>query len=192
MIRWLALLLCVGFSVVSQAAADAKLLESLTTAPDALHGQFTQVKFVKALDAQFESSGSFDYQRDNSIRWHTLTPIDNLLTLTPRTISSQQGDTLLSNMDSQNNPVVTIFSDIFFGVMTAQWQTLAEYFEMDVQGSKEHWTVTLHPIDKSVEQVVARVELSGDDLLREVLLFEATGDKTQIKFLELKQFELKQ
>ncbi len=186
MIRWLIILLLAGLPVGSQ-AVDFKLLDSLTTAPDALHGQFTQVKFVKALDVRFESSGRFDYERGSSIRWHTLTPIDNLLTLTPRTISSQQGDTLLSNLDSQTNPVVTIFSDIFFGVMTAQWQTLAEYFEMDVQGSKEHWTVILHPIDKSVEQVVARVELSGDDLLREVLLFEAAGDQTQIKFIELQQ-----
>ncbi|WP_290702694.1 outer membrane lipoprotein carrier protein LolA [Amphritea sp.] len=186
MIRWLVILLFTGLSVGSQ-AADFKFLESLTTAPESLHGQFTQVKLVKALDARFESSGSFDYERGSSIRWHTLTPIDNLLTLTPRTISSQQGDTLLSNLDSQNNPVVVIFSDIFFGVMTAEWQTLAEYFEMDVQGSKEHWTVTLHPIDKSVEQVVTRVELSGDDLLRKVLLFEAAGDQTQIKFTELQQ-----
>lgn len=184
--RWFVLLLFAGLSVVSQ-AADYKLLESLTSAPETLHGQFTQVKFVQALDARFESSGSFDYQRGRSIRWHTLSPIDNLLTLTPRTISNQQGDTVLSSLDSQNNPVVTIFSDIFFGVMTAQWQTLAEYFEMDVQGSKEHWTVTLHPIDTSVEQVVARVELSGDELLREVLLFEAAGDQTQIKFIELQQ-----
>ena len=186
MIRWLVISLFVGWSVVSQ-AADARLLESLTTAPEVLKGQFTQVKYVQALDARFESSGRFDYQRGSSIRWHTLKPIDNLLTLTPRTISSQQGDTLLSNLDSQTNPVVTIFSDIFFGVMTAQWQTLAEYFEMDIQGSKERWTVTLHPIDKSVEQVVARVELSGDELLREVLLFEAAGDQTQIKFIELQQ-----
>jgi len=185
--RWLILLLCVGLPVVSQAATDYKQLESLTSAPESLHGQFTQVKFVQALDARFESTGRFDYQRGSSIRWHTLTPIDNLLTLTPRTISNQQGDTVLSSLDSQNNPVVTIFSDIFFGVMTAQWQTLAEYFEMDVQGSTHRWTVVLHPIDKSVEQVVTRVELSGDELLREVVLFEAAGDRTQITFIELQQ-----
>ena len=43
----------------------------------------------------------------------------------------------------------------------------------------------LHAVDKSVERVVTRVELSGDELLREVVLFEAAGDRTQIKFLEL-------
>ncbi|RTE65960.1 outer membrane lipoprotein carrier protein LolA [Amphritea opalescens] len=171
------------FSTVAW-SADYKLLESLTTAPETLHGQFTQVKFVQALDARFESSGRFDYQRDRSIRWHTLKPIDNLLTLTPRSISNQQGDTVLSRLDSQDNPVVAVFSDIFFGVMTAQWQTLADYFEMDVQGSKQHWTVTLSPIDQNVAQVVARVELSGDELLRKVLLFEATGDQTTIMFLD--------
>ncbi len=168
-------------------AVDFKQLEALTAAPDSLRGQFTQTKFVQALDAEFQSSGRFEYQRNRSISWHTLVPIDNLLTLTPGTISSQQGDTVLSDLDSQNNPVVTIFSDIFFGVMTAQWQTLAEYFEMEVQGSPERWTVILHPIDKGVEQVVKRVELSGDQLLREVLLFEAAGDRTQIQFLDLKQ-----
>lgn len=183
--RWFVLLLCAGLPVMGLAATDYKQLELLTSAPQTLHGQFTQVKFVQALDARFESTGRFDYQRGSSIRWHTLTPIDNLLTLTPRSISNQQGDTVLSNLESQDNPVVTIFSDIFFGVMTAQWQTLAEYFEMDVQGSKQRWTVILHPIDKSVERVVTRVELSGDELLREVVLFEAAGDRTQIKFLEL-------
>lgn len=176
--------LLLGWSMIGQ-TADFTLLESLTSAPQTLQGRFTQVKLVKALDARFESSGRFDYQRDSSIRWHTLEPIDNLLTLTPQTISNQQGTTVLSKLDSQQNPVVAVFSDIFFGVMTAQWQTLAEYFEMNVEGSKQDWTVTLIPIDSSVEQVVAKVELRGDELLREVLLFEATGDQTQIKFLDL-------
>lgn len=176
--------LLLGWSMIGQ-AADFTLLESLTSAPQTLQGRFTQVKLVKALDARFESSGRFDYQRDSSIRWHILEPIDNLLTLTPKTISNQQGTTVLSKLDSQQNPVVTVFSDIFFGVMTAQWQTLAEYFEMNVEGSKQGWTVILIPIDSSVEQVVAKVELRGDELLREVLLFEATGDQTQIKFIDL-------
>ena len=69
--RWLIFLILTGLPVMSQ-AVDFKQLEALTAAPDSLRGQFTQTKFVQALDAEFQSSGRFEYQRNRSISWHTL------------------------------------------------------------------------------------------------------------------------
>lgn len=168
-------------------AADFSQLNALTETPDMLRGQFVQSKYISALEAELESSGTFAYHRGTSIEWRTLMPIESMLTLTPKSIVASQGDDEFSRLESDGNPVVTIFSNIFFGVMTAEWERLAEYFSMRLERDGAHWLVTLLPKDSTIEQVVMKVELRGDKWLRDVRVYEAGNDLTHIRFVDLQQ-----
>lgn len=166
-------------------AAVPSELEGLTSAPELLRGEFIQSKYISALDTEFESSGTFEYRRNQAIEWRTVAPIENVLVMTPDRIINRQAGNELSRLESDSNPVVSVFSDIFFGVMTAEWGKLAQYFSFKLKRNGESWTVHLVPIDSSVEQVVSSVELNGDELLREVVLHEAAGDLTRIRFKDM-------
>jgi len=169
------------------ARADYSELEALVEAPEYLQGRFEQTKYLADLDTAITSSGRFSYQRDVVISWHTLEPIENQLMLTPDNITSRQGGTVLSRLETQNNPVVSLLSDLFFGVMTASWERIAGYFNVDSQIDGTHWQAVLIPISPDIEGIVSRVELKGDHYLREVLLFETGGNQTRIQFHELQQ-----
>jgi len=183
--RFLVFLLSMVLSLMVR--ADYKALETLVAAPENLHGRFEQTKYLAELDAEINSTGNFAYKRDEVIFWHTLKPIESQLVLTPDNIISRQGDSVLSRLETQNNPVASLLSDIFFGVMTANWDRIADYFRIESQIEGSRWQAVLVPVSPQIETIVSRVELKGDQYLREVLLFEAGGNQTRIQFIELQQ-----
>lgn len=162
-------------------------LSKLSTAPEYLEGKFFQDKYLIELDAHLESSGRFNYQRGKSIQWETLEPIQNVLLMAPQSITNSQGGNEIVSLQAESNPAVTILSDIFFSVLTAEWEQLAAYFTLSGTVVDEHWQVELVPRDKTVMQVVKRVQLTGDTLLRELIFFEKNGNQITIKFSEMVQ-----
>ncbi|MDX2506901.1 MAG: outer membrane lipoprotein carrier protein LolA [Gammaproteobacteria bacterium] len=184
------LLLQVVVILLLPAAAYADLtfeqLQNISATPESLDGHFTQEKYLSALDTVLLSSGVFNYQRDVSIRWQTLKPIQNELLMTPTSISNKQADQELMRIEKESNPVVALFNEIFFSVLTAQWKKLSAHFMLTGEIQDGHWHASLVPVDKTVKQVVSRVELKGDVLVREIILHESGGDRTTIHFENLK------
>ncbi len=183
------LLLCTLLltSTLSYGELSYDELSKLSTAPEYLEGKFSQDKYLIELDAHLESSGQFNYRRGKSIQWETLEPIQNILLMTPQSITNSQGENEIVSLQADSNPAVTILSDIFFSVLTAEWKQLAAYFTLSGTVKDDHWQVELVPSDKAVMQVVERVQLTGDTLLRELIFFEKNGDHTTIIFSELIQ-----
>lgn len=161
-------------------------LSNLSETPDNLEGRFTQEKYLAALDTVLLSSGVFNYQRGVSIRWETLKPIQNELLMTPASISNKQGGREFMRMDKASNPVVALLNEIFFSVLTAEWEKLSAHFMLSGNMQDRNWHAELVPLDKTVKQVVSRVELKGDVLVRDIILHESSGDRTAIHFDSLK------
>lgn len=179
-----AIALCmVLFSNIAWAASVGELQNLLQT-PAQLSGHFSQAKYLAAVDTSLKSSGTFAYVADQEITWHTITPIENTLILTPNQIISAHNGQQTSVMDSQNSPAVRILSDLFFGVMTADWDLLQEYFSIDASISQGQWQAQLTPSDTSIGQVITQVTLSGATFLQQVELHEVNGNTTTIQFSE--------
>lgn len=176
--------------LISPSASYADLtyeqLRNISEAPENLDGRFTQEKYLVALDTVLLSSGVFNYQRDVSIRWQTLKPIQNELLMTPTSISNKQAGQELMRIENRSNPVVSLFNEIFFSVLTARWKKLSAHFSLTGDIQDGHWHASLMPHDNTVKQVVSRVELKGDTLVREIILHESSGDRTTIHFENLK------
>lgn len=157
-------------------------LERITKNASSLEGSFIQEKYLAALDASLYSSGIFSYQRGKSVRWETLKPIQSEMLMTPTSITSNQGGQQLMHMETASNPAITLFNEIFFSVLTAEWGKLSSYFKLSGNVEAGQWRAELVPVDKAVMQVVSRVELKGDALVREIILYESGGDRTTIHF----------
>lgn len=166
-------------------ASSLDELKAITTTPVKLTGTFSQSKYLAQLETSIKSTGVFNYVRDTKIVWHTLIPIDSTLELTPETMLSYQDGVQVNKLDSDTNPVVAVFSDIFFGVMTAQWQILKEYFAINAEVSDGQWKATLVPIDKKIGEFISKVTLEGDAYLKQVTLYEPEGNLTHIEFDQL-------
>ena len=168
------------FPLVVHAEITFTQLAEISTTPETLQGQFSQEKYLGALDTVLISTGVFTYQRGKSIRWEILEPIRNELVMTPTTITSTQGDDELLRLDKGANPTAAVMGEIFFAVLTAEWEELADYFELsgEIEGGK--WHAVLVPVEQAVKQIFSRIELKGEGLLRVIILYENGGDRTTI------------
>lgn len=181
------ILLLMPLSAYAGAGLTYEQLEEISVSPERLDGDFTQQKYLKALDTSLLSTGVFSYQRGKSIRWNTEEPIKNELLMTPDAIVNRQNGHELVRLETDSNPAVTILSEIFFSVLTAEWDKLSGYFDLSGTANGEQWSAELLPVDAAVLQVITRVELKGNDLLREVILHEKGGNRTTIRFENLSQ-----
>lgn len=176
-------LLCMSFVV--KAELSFELLSKLTDAPESLQGHFEQNKHIKQFKVSIQSKGDFYYQRNKLIRWSTQQPIANELLMTPTSITSQQQGQQLINIDAEQQPTVKVLSQIFFAVLTAEWQSLSEFFYANGVEDGSNWHVDLTPKTDLLKQSLTKVTLTGDSLLREVSLSEPNGDTTHIVFSDL-------
>lgn len=174
-------------AVFVNAEVTYQLLENRTDSPLKLDGEFTQEKYLAALQTSLSSHGDFNYRRSELIRWNTLYPIENELVMTPESIVNKQGDEEFIRLESSSNPVVSVFSEIFFAVLTADWSKLSTYFRLSGEMGTEGWVAVLVPIEGNVGQVVTKVELQGDRLPQKVVMHEPNGNRTTIKFRNMQQ-----
>lgn len=172
---------------LAQADISFAQLAQISTTPDELQGRFRQEKYLDALDVTLMSSGIFSYRRGKSIRWQILEPIQNELLMTPTSLSSRQGDDELLRLDVKTNPGTAVMSKVLFAVLTAQWQQLADYFELSGSIDGQQWRAELLPRDALIGQMFSRVELRGAGLLRVIVLYENGGDKTTIRLDDLEE-----
>jgi len=185
--RWLLAALVLLLPWGARAEISYQALARLALAPEFLQGSFTQEKYLGALDATLVSTGEFTYQRGKSIRWAILEPVQSELILTPSSISSRQGQQLTMQLDASSNPVARVIGEIFFAVLTTQWEKLAPYFELSGTIDGQRWQAVLLPVDPAVRQLFSRIELSGARLLDEIVLHETNGDRTTIRLFDQHQ-----
>lgn len=178
------ILLCLS-PFAARADLSFDQLASISKNSSSLEGRFTQEKYLAALDTSLGSSGIFSYQRGKSVRWETLKPIQSEMLMTPTSISNMQGGQELMRMETESSLAVALFNEIFFSVLTAEWGKLSAYFKLSGNIEGGQWHAELVPVDKTVKQVVRRVELKGDALVREIILYESGGDRTTIHFENL-------
>ena len=69
--------------------------------------------------------------------------------------------------------------------MTAQWQVLEEYFAVDANVNASSWEAVLIPLDANIKSFSEKITLKGDRYLRQMTLYEADGNRTDIKFEQL-------
>ncbi|MEP4888967.1 MAG: outer membrane lipoprotein carrier protein LolA [Aliiglaciecola sp.] len=166
---------------------DINELNAISSSPEFLQGQFVQQKYLNDFDVSLESTGKFDYLQGQNVHWHTLTPIQNLVTMTPSSIVSSQGEVEVMSLQAESNPVVTLLSEVFFSVLTSQWQQLESYFVISGEVEAQTWSVLLEPKDAALAQAISHVELKGDAYLRYLKFYESNGDYTEIHFSQLSQ-----
>lgn len=182
MIRRLILLFLTLQVLPSSAALNLVDLANLTGSPEYMQGDFKQEKLIQSFGANIQSSGHFAYKKNQYMHWNTVLPVENQMVMTPTSISSKQGDNELVRLQADDHPTIKVLSKIFFAVLTAEWQTLDDYFSSAIEGEAANWTVKLTPKNNLLNQSVNHVELFGDKLLKEVILYEKNGDTTHIFF----------
>ncbi|MEH6626333.1 MAG: outer membrane lipoprotein carrier protein LolA [Motiliproteus sp.] len=182
MVRYLIVIVFFFAPIATAAELTFSELQKISNPPLNHEGTFLQKKYLGTLDIELKSTGVFSYQRDEWLRWETLKPLQNELLVTSESIVNRQGNQEIMRLEKSANSATSALHDILFSVLTSDWEKLANYFEISGVIEAEGWSVALQPLENKMVLFVDRVEIRGGAFVREIILYESSGDRTTIQF----------
>jgi hypothetical protein len=82
-----------------------------------------------------------------------------------------------------SNPFVTALSQAFISLLVGSPKQLESYFDIKVEEQRqEGWQLSLTSIDPMLSDVIKQINLTGDQYLRSLHIFEMNGDHTLLTF----------
>ena len=167
---------------------DAALtrIQATVARPDTMCGDFDQQKSLVGLKRPVQSSGRFCVLKERGVLWNTLKPFTSTLRLSRAEIVESQGARVTSRLTASDEPTVAVISDLLFSVLGGDFGRLRSSFsiEASIEASLEAstWRAKLTPRDAGMKRVIGTIELGGGEFVRQLIITEASGDRTIIAF----------
>ncbi|MBM1205269.1 outer membrane lipoprotein carrier protein LolA [Pseudomonas fragi] len=169
--------LLLGFTPLAH-AFDLQQLSDQLAKPQVIHGDFIQEKHLRALPKPLTSTGTFVLARDHGLLWRLKTPLQQDYRITAQGIARRDGTSWQmlpgKRAGAEQNR-------LFLAVLQGDSSGLQRDFDLQLQGTPDHWTLTLTPRSLLLKQVFKQINIEGGELVQRIELQEAQGDSTQLK-----------
>jgi hypothetical protein len=168
----------VAAASAAAAAQDLERLMTLLAQRQHGHVSFVEEHFLAVLDRPVESSGELLYNAPDRLEKRTLKPKPETLILEHGVITAHRGHrTYVMNLG--DNPQIVPLIDSIRATLAGDRASLERIFKVTLDGSLEHWTLLLLPIDSSVAKSVKQIRIEGaQDAIHTVEIQQADGDRS--------------
>jgi Outer membrane lipoprotein carrier protein LolA-like len=159
-------------------AQDLDRLMALLAQRQHGHVSFVEEHFLAVLDRPVESSGELLYDAPDRLEKRTLKPKPETLILEHGVITAHRGHhTYVLNLGDY--PQIVPLIDSIRATLAGDRASLERIFKVTLDGSLEHWTLLLLPIDSSVAKSVKQIRIEGvQDAIHTVEIQQADGDRS--------------
>lgn len=146
-----------------------------------IEGNFTQIKVIKNFPAPFISSGEFSISDSKTLIWKNIKPINETIKI------DENGFFTLDENSKWKKVNQSMDKDIFLDLLSIKKDSLQKIFSLDLKGDSSLWILVLKPKENILKEIFDAIKISGDSFVREFELNEKNGDKSTIKFTNLKK-----
>ena len=173
----------------AQAAVPGAKIQSLLAKPNILCGRFDQTKQLSGMKKPLASHGRFCVVAGKGVLWRTLQPFPNTLRLTRDEIVHFQGERVAMRLDAKQEPTVRMINSVLFSLLSGDLAQLDTLFEVDGSVDASNWRVALKAREPALAKAIGAIELDGGAYVKNILINEASGDRTAIVFSKIQTGE---
>ena len=158
--------------------ADALLLKDLAEKASqisSINGRFEQQKTISVLPLPLVSKGTYQYSRESGIVWQMIEPVPSMLAITEHGIYT--GEQVVKMQGSAK------FSLILLSIFTGRLSAIEQQFDITASGELDDWTIHMVPKIPALADHIQHIQIEGKTTTERVMLSEANGDKTVIRFI---------
>lgn len=142
------------------------------------HSSFVEKKFIAMLDQPVESSGELFYSAPDHLEKRTIKPKPESMILDHDTLVIERGRQI-HRLQSQDYPELAAFIDSIRGTLAGERKALERNYRLSLDGTAEHWTLQLLPLDEKMQAVVKRIRIAGvRAAVRSIEITQADGDSS--------------
>jgi outer membrane lipoprotein-sorting protein len=179
-------LVCAAAFTSAHAAAPVAKIQALLAKPEQLCGRFEQTKQLAGMKKPLVSSGRFCVVAGKGVLWRTLKPFPNTLRLKRDEIVHMQGERVAMRLDASQEPTVRMINGVLFSLLAGDLSQLESLFEVDGSVTDSGWKVALKARSAALARAIGAISLDGGAYVRSIHMNEASGDKTDIVFSDIK------
>ena len=142
------------------------------------HASFVEKKSIAMLDKPAESSGELFYIAPDHLEKRTIKPKPESVILNHGTLVIERGRQK-QGLQLQDYPELAAFIDSIRGTLAGDRKALERNYRLSLDGTVEHWTLQLLPVDEKMQAVVKRIRIAGvRDAVRSVEITQTDGDSS--------------
>lgn len=148
------------------------------------HVDFSEKKSIALLDQPVISSGELFYSAPDHFEKRTLVPKLETLTLDGDSVLITRG-THHYTLQLSAYPALAAFIDGIRGTLAGDRTSLERNYALNLDGTKNHWTLQLTPTADPARAQVARIRIEGaNDALRRIEIDQTDGDSSVMTITE--------
>jgi len=149
------------------------------------HARFTETKSIAMLEAPVESSGELFYNAPDHLEKRTLKPKPESMILDHGTLVIERGRQK-HQLQLQGYPEVAAFIDSIRGTLAGDRKALERNYRLSLEGTAEHWTLQLLPVDEKMLAVVKRIRIAGmGTTVHSIEIIQTDGDSSLMRIEKL-------
>ncbi len=160
-------------AVSAHAMSLDDLAEHLAAQGD-VAGRFEQTRYLADLDTQIDGRGHYRFEQGDRVVWSLESPVEETMELSEAGIR-RNGE----RIDDDPAGVATLIMQLLNG----QLSTLADRFEVTLEGDQQAWHATLVPRQQGLADYLENIDMRGDDRLEQINMAMADGDRLNIHLL---------
>ncbi len=177
-----ALLIALALSHAAPAQSEVRwglpeLMQELRAVKSA-HGRFVERKYLAALSAPLELSGTLAYTAPGRLEKRTLQPRAERLLLEGNTLTLEDQKRRRSYALEQNPPIWA-FVESIRSTLAGDLETLNRFYDVRLEGERSAWRLTLRPSEPSMQSMVSEIRIGGRGAWLEAIeVLDAGGDRS--------------
>ncbi|MHB1174393.1 MAG: LolA-related protein [Sulfuriferula sp.] len=141
---------------------------------------FVEKKTIAMLDRPVESSGELFYRAPDHLEKRTLKPKPESMIVDGGKLVIERGQKKY-RLQLEDYPELAAFIDSIRGTLAGDRKALERNYRLSLDGTAEHWTLQLVPIDEKMQAVVKRIQIAGvRDAVRSMEINQADGDSSKM------------
>lgn len=194
----LALLLCAGMpSGVPDARAQTpstqasrpdwglqQLMRELSAVKRS-QARFTERKYLKALNAPLELSGTLTYEAPGTLDRRTLKPKPEALLVDGDRLTIEMAGKPARTLRLQDYPVLWAFVESIRSTLNGDIAALERFYRVELEGGRSRWRLYLVPREPDMRAVISQIRLDGSrDRIERIEVQETRGDRTVTSIVE--------
>ena len=161
-------------------------VQSHLAAVDVLRASYRQTRVVIGLNEPLESSGTLLLARNTGLVWSQEEPFQVQYVITDEIFLQQFPGQPHKVKKKADNRELFKFVGFVSSLFTEQGSSLEQSFDIDfAMLAGEAWTITLTPRAANIRKVFTTIVLAGKQLVEDVEINEASGNKTLIHFSDM-------
>ncbi len=147
------------------------------------HARFIEKKSIAMLEEPVESSGELFFTAPDHLEKRTLKPKPESMILDHGTLVVERGRQK-HQLQLQDYPELVAFIDSIRGTLAGDRTALERNYRLSLEGTAEHWSLQLVPVDKKIQAVVKRIRIAGAGYAVRSIEITQTDDDSSLMLIE--------